>query len=333
MPVPTSPPRADAAEEPRPLSEGNGRSEPAGEELRTSPGVRVRWLFTCASLTVSRWSCCTEQHAASGEKHQPWHVIGFVHGGSFLLHSAAGRAVVDPNCLLFFNPLQPYSTSHPFGCGDRGSSLVLSPELLRDLLEPLAPAAADRDEPFFPSQHAVSGPDLHLGQLRLVERLTRPALGPADPLAVEEEALELAAAAVASLCGSARPGRSAAKQATERFHRERVEAARELMQRRYKEPLQLEQIAKAVHMSACHLARVFRRQTGVPVHRYLMHLRLRAALEAASEGATDLSALAFEVGFASHSHFTAAFRKEFGTTPSALRRLPSPLVRLATRRD
>ena len=322
MPVPTSPSRADAAEETR-LD-----SERVGEELRTSPGVRVRWLFSCASLTVSRWSCCTEHHGASVEKHQPWHVIGFVHGGSFLIHSAAGRTVIDPNCLLFYNPLQPYSTSHPFGCGDRGSALVLSPELLRDLLTPFAPAAADRDDPFFPSQRAESGPDLHLGQLRLVERLARPERGPADPLAVEERALELAAAAVAALCGPARRGLSPMKQATERFHRERVEAARELIQRRYREPLHLEQIAKAVHMSACHLARVFRQQTGVPVHRYLMRLRLRAALEVAGDGARDLSALALEVGFSSHSHFTAAFRQEFGTTPSALRRrLPPPLAR------
>jgi AraC-like DNA-binding protein len=35
--------------------------------------------------------------------------------------------------------------------------------------------------------------------------------------------------------------------------------------------------------------------------------------------ASDLTALAFDLGFSSHSHFSAAFRRAFGCTPSAFR--------------
>jgi AraC-like DNA-binding protein len=35
--------------------------------------------------------------------------------------------------------------------------------------------------------------------------------------------------------------------------------------------------------------------------------------------ADDLSTLALEVGFSSHSHFSAAFRRAFGCTPSQFR--------------
>ncbi|WP_348652834.1 AraC family transcriptional regulator [Polyangium sp. y55x31] len=38
-------------------------------------------------------------------------------------------------------------------------------------------------------------------------------------------------------------------------------------------------------------------------------------------GARDLTALALDLGFADHSHFTNAFRREFGCSPSAVRRL------------
>jgi AraC-like DNA-binding protein len=38
------------------------------------------------------------------------------------------------------------------------------------------------------------------------------------------------------------------------------------------------------------------------------------------EGADDLTALALELGFSSHSHFTDAFRAEFGRAPSRIRR-------------
>src|SRR5262249_37447049 len=66
----------------------------------------------------------------------------------------------------------------------------------------------------------------------------------------------------------------------------------------------------------------FQQRTGAPVHRYLTRLRLRASLERLADGETDLTALALELGFSSHSHFTGAFRREFGRTPSAVRRDP-----------
>jgi AraC-like DNA-binding protein len=58
----------------------------------------------------------------------------------------------------------------------------------------------------------------------------------------------------------------------------------------------------------------------MPIHRYLTLLRLRASLDRLAEGASNLTALALEFGFSSHSHFADAFRREFGRTPSDVRR-------------
>jgi AraC-like DNA-binding protein len=67
-------------------------------------------------------------------------------------------------------------------------------------------------------------------------------------------------------------------------------------------------------------ARVGRHHTRAwSFHRYLTRLRLRAALERLPD-ASDLTALALELGFSSHSHFTDAFRREFRRTPSEARR-------------
>jgi AraC-like DNA-binding protein len=55
------------------------------------------------------------------------------------------------------------------------------------------------------------------------------------------------------------------------------------------------------------------------VHRWLLRLRLHASLERVAEPGSDLTTVALDFGFASHSHFTAAFRRTFGLTPSALR--------------
>ena len=77
--------------------------------------------------------------------------------------------------------------------------------------------------------------------------------------------------------------------------------------------------AAEVGYSPFHLARVFRAVTGSSLHSYAERLRLRHALDRVADGERDLSALAAELGFASHSHFTLRFRRAFARPPSALR--------------
>ncbi len=57
----------------------------------------------------------------------------------------------------------------------------------------------------------------------------------------------------------------------------------------------------------------------MPLHRYLTQLRLSRALSELPH-ADDLTELALELGFSSHSHFSARFRQAFGLTPSEFRR-------------
>jgi len=104
-------------------------------------------------------------------------------------------------------------------------------------------------------------------------------------------------------------------------HAERTEAAKTYLASKMSERVTLDEVARAVHVSPFHLARIFQQQTGVPVHRYLTQLRLRASMERLAEGASDLTALALELGFSSHSHFTDAFRREFGKAPSEIRKI------------
>jgi AraC family transcriptional regulator len=66
------------------------------------------------------------------------------------------------------------------------------------------------------------------------------------------------------------------------------------------------------------LTDAFRRVEGTPLHRYLTRLRLARALDELPH-AEDLTQLALDIGFSSHSHFTAAFRRAFGCTPSEFR--------------
>jgi AraC-like DNA-binding protein len=112
---------------------------------------------------------------------------------------------------------------------------------------------------------------------------------------------------------SATPGRPAG---SIRTLRDLVDAARLELLAAPGETHSLTPLAHKLGMSPFHLARRFRRELGLPVHQYLLRLRLALALDRIRDGATGFSRLAWELGFSSHSHFSATFRTTYGMTPT-----------------
>jgi AraC family transcriptional regulator len=98
-----------------------------------------------------------------------------------------------------------------------------------------------------------------------------------------------------------------------------VERAREYLAQHFAEAGQLQDVARAAACSPYHLARNFKRATGVGLHAFRNRLRMAEALRRIDAGQADLSALAHELGFSSHSHFGAVFRKTFGMAPAQVR--------------
>ena len=82
----------------------------------------------------------------------------------------------------------------------------------------------------------------------------------------------------------------------------------------------LDELAGIAGVSPFHLSHVFNREVGTSVYRYALRSRLAMALEAVLDSRLDLTSIALDSGFTSHSHFTARFRAFFGLTPDALRR-------------
>ena len=107
---------------------------------------------------------------------------------------------------------------------------------------------------------------------------------------------------------------------TEADHADRTEAAKTFLAAHMSDSITLDDVANAVYSSPFNFARIFQQRTGLPVHRYLTQLRLRASLERIADPNADLTAIALDLGFSSHSHFTDLFHREFGKTPSGVRR-------------
>lgn len=100
---------------------------------------------------------------------------------------------------------------------------------------------------------------------------------------------------------------------------EPVELVRRRLAEDFDRRLSLDELSEAIGLSKFHLARTFHQATGHSIHRYQTLLRLEAALIGLHRGEENLTDLALELGFSSHSHLTSVFRGLLGVTPSEAR--------------
>jgi AraC-like DNA-binding protein len=84
--------------------------------------------------------------------------------------------------------------------------------------------------------------------------------------------------------------------------------------------LGIETIAKVSGYSKYHFSRLFRKHVGVSPYAYLLHSRLRRALELVSTTVIPMKQIASITGFQDYPYFCNAFRKHFGRTPATVRR-------------
>jgi len=154
---------------------------------------------------------------------------------------------------------------------------------------------------------------------RLAVLLKQIEFGQWDRLAVEEEVLSLFFEICERRADQVRkPGRG--NGATAERQRRLVARARAFLDAHLAETVGLETVARDAGTSLYHLCRVFREQTGLTMHAYRTRQRLGHAVDRlVSDKSTDLTHLALDLGFSSHSHLSRTFQKQLGVPPSAIR--------------
>ena len=95
-----------------------------------------------------------------------------------------------------------------------------------------------------------------------------------------------------------------------------VVRTRELICRRFKNPPALQELAKTVGLQHTRLNQCFREVYGTTIFNYVKELRLTHAKNLLDQGRINVTDAAFEVGYASPSHFSKVFKSQFGTDPS-----------------
>jgi AraC-like DNA-binding protein len=96
--------------------------------------------------------------------------------------------------------------------------------------------------------------------------------------------------------------------------------ARDRIDREYALPLDVEAIARGVHMSAGHFSRQFKLAYGESPYSYLMTRRIERAMALLRRGDLNVTQVCFEVGCSSLGTFSTRFTELVGVPPSVYRR-------------
>ncbi len=103
--------------------------------------------------------------------------------------------------------------------------------------------------------------------------------------------------------------------------------AKDLADRRYADPLDVQALAREAKLSPAHFSREFRRTFGEPPHRYLLSRRLERAAFLLRNTDRSVAEICMAVGLTSVGSFTTSFGKAFGKSPLAYRAAHPPAAR------
>src|ERR1035438_2300844 len=274
-------------------------------ERASVPEISVHFLLKSPTVTVRDVCCEGRCRDKSAEERTAATELVFPYRGVFVRHVGKDQAVAEASQVLFFNAGEGYRVSHPVSGGDACLSLAISEPLLRELA-PLTFLGDNARLAFHPQRLRIDARAQAL--VAVLRHSLRQNI--AGPLEAESLALTLAQRALGPRTTHA-AGASVGRQRL--VDRAKLVLASDLARR-----WTLAEIATEVRCSPVYLTQVFQQVEGLPLYRYQLRLRLARALYLLPHY-DDLTDLSLELGFSSHSHFSAAFRETYGRSPSEFR--------------
>jgi AraC-like DNA-binding protein len=271
-----------------------------------------RLLFQGEAVTVGAFRCSPQHPLFADSGPIEHHCFVFPRTSVIIAPEGSRPFVADPTVATLYNKDQLYRRKPVSPEGDRCDWFGVEPRLLREALTAYDRAAADDDRPIRFSRVPIDA----TAYLRQRSVFTRIRDGDGDALFAEEAVVGLLDMVLAAAYAQPRAEHARPRQGAAQSY---VEAAQQVIGRRFAEPLTLDMIAQPVGCSVYYLCRTFRRMTGRTLHDYREQIRLRTALERLGASKRDLTRLALDLGYCSHSHFTGSFRAAFRVPPSAAR--------------
>ncbi len=108
--------------------------------------------------------------------------------------------------------------------------------------------------------------------------------------------------------------------------KDKLVAAKELIDKRLNQPASLSDICKIIGINEYKLKRGFKEMYGNTVFGYMTDQRLQLALQTIRDSQQSIAEIAFDLGYATPQHFNNAFKKKYGSTPFLVRKNPDLVI-------
>ena len=250
--------------------------------------------------------CTAGPHDPAFEERHGSACVAVVTAGTFNYRSPHGVAVLAPGALLLGNHGDCFECGHEHSTGDRCLAFHYEPVQIETIAASVpgvrrAVFALPRLPPLAPLSSLLAAIEA--------------ARDDADAAALDELAVRIGAAAVASANGDAARARRTPSSRDVR----RVADALRRIEDDTGETLSLAELASDAATSPYHFLRVFRELVGMTPHQYVLHTRLHRAAVRLRRTDEAISAIAFDVGFNDLSTFNHRFRRLIGVSPGVYR--------------
>lgn len=290
----------------------NGRS--TGEAVSAQPNAGHcdfrRTIYANGVASVENVSISKAAPLPAG--HEREYQVVLPYAGLFTYRIGQRHWQIDSSKTLLISPGWDYQDEHPLEHIGHACVLI-NPS--RDVIDEICGAGGASRHPAFLAAAVRSTP-----QLRVLTGMALSNPDSDDILRNEEWSIRALKEAI--------QGHQSLPLGSSRI----VDRAKQVLHELGFDRISLTDIAKHVGASPVYLTQEFTRCEGMPLYQYQLALRLgRALLELPH--CENITGLALDLGFSSHSHFSAAFQRWYGLTPSAYRNRPGKSARNASSRD
>jgi AraC family transcriptional regulator len=267
--------------------------------------LNVRILASGAGWRVADVICTAGPADRPFEEQHDAVSIAAVTHGMFRYRGTQGTALLAPGALLLGNCHHCFACSHEHGSGDRCVSFHFTPPFMESVASDVPGVRCS----------AFTMPSLPpLPELLPLAAAAEAARNDADDQELEELALRLAGAVIATLAGA-----KARDRAPNASDERRIANVLRRIEADAGGPLSLNKLASVAAMSPYHFLRTFRAVVGMTPHQFILHTRMRCAAVRLRQTRDSISAIAFDCGFTDLSTFNHRFRRIMRQSPRAFR--------------
>lgn len=277
-----------------------------------------RMLARTPVVAVGEYRCPPDNPQFRGGGPETCPYVVFSRSSVRLLPSRGPAEICTPVTVNLLDVGDSYARQAIGNASAHCDWIAISPTLLREIAGLASPKIREGSQSVFRRCVAPISSATYLSQRIFFSRVRR--FCRAEIMALEENAIRLVESAIreSTSFGHADSSSSATGvRVNSPRARDIVERTKSILAQEYWCNPSVADIAARVHCSPAYLSRVFSRLAGLTLHQYQQQIRLRTSLELIAEQRFNGAGIAAQLGFASHSHFTDAFRRCFGFTPTS----------------